>query len=177
MCAPLRAHGRVIGAVYVDNRLFTGVFSQPDLDLLVAFTNQAAMAIDNARLFQRTDQALARRVEELTLFQLIDQELNKSLDLNRVLGQVLDWAIQLTKADAGSIGLIGEDKETKERFLHLLVHRGASYRDSQVRVAATHPILAEVLRQPGGPCRWIIPPQREYRWLCGRDPTRCSSPS
>lgn len=145
MCAPLRARGRVIGAVYVDNRLFTGVFSQPDLDLLVAFTNQAAMAIDNARLFQRTDQALARRVEELTLFQLIDQELNKSLDLNRVLGQVLDWAIQLTKADAGSIGLIGEDKETKERFLHLLVHRGASYQDSQVRVAATHPILAQVL--------------------------------
>ena len=28
MCAPLRARGRVIGAVYVDNRLFAGVFSQ-----------------------------------------------------------------------------------------------------------------------------------------------------
>ncbi len=145
MCAPLRARGRVIGAVYVDNRLFTGVFSQPDLDLLVAFTNQAAMAIDNARLFQRTDQALARRVDELSLFQLIDQELNKSLDLHRVLGQALDWAIQLTKADAGSIGLISEDKETKERYLRLLAHRGSDDHTPHERVPLTHPVLAQVL--------------------------------
>ncbi|MBK9051369.1 MAG: GAF domain-containing protein [Chloroflexi bacterium] len=145
MCAPLRARGRVIGAVYVDNRLFTGVFSQPDLDLLVAFTNQAAMAIDNARLFQRTDQALARRVDELSLFQLIDQELNKSLDLNRVLGQALDWAIQLTKADAGSIGLITEDKETKERYLRVLAHRGVDDHKPHERVPVSHPVLAQVL--------------------------------
>ncbi len=145
MCAPLRARGRVIGAVYVDNRLFTGVFSQPDLDLLVAFTNQAAMALDNAVLFQRTDQALARRVEELSLFQLIDQELNKSLDLNRVLGQALDWAIQLTPADAGSIGLMIEDKESKERYLHLLAHRGRADHEPQERVPVTHPVLAQVL--------------------------------
>lgn len=145
MCAPLRARGRVIGAVYVDNRLFTGVFSQPDLDLLVAFTNQAAMAIDNAVLFQRTDQALARRVEELSLFQLIDQELNKSLDLNRVLGQALDWAIQLTQADAGSIGLITQDKETKERYLRLLAHRGSAEQEPNEQVPETHPVLAQVL--------------------------------
>ena len=145
MCAPLRARGRVIGAVYVDNRLFTGVFAQPDLDLLVAFTNQAAMAIDNARLFQRTDQALARRVEELSLFQLIDQELNKSLELNRVLIQALDWAIQLTQADAGSIGLITEDKETKERYLRLLAHRGVDEHQPHERVSLHHPVLAQVL--------------------------------
>ena len=48
MCAPLRARNQILGAVYVDNRLMSGVFEQGDIDLLVTFTNQAAIAIDNA---------------------------------------------------------------------------------------------------------------------------------
>ncbi len=51
LCAPLQARGRTLGVVYVDNRFQKGVFTQGDLDLLVAFANQAALAIDNARLF------------------------------------------------------------------------------------------------------------------------------
>lgn len=143
LCAPLRARGRIIGAVFVDNRLFSGVFNREDLNLLEAFTNQAAMAIDNARLFTQTDQALARRVEELTLFQRIDQELNKSLDLNRVLGLALDWAITLTNAESGSIGLMSEDEEGV-RVLNLLAHSGSE--DHQLpAVPATHPVLSQVL--------------------------------
>jgi GAF domain-containing protein len=57
MCAPLQARGFHLGAVYVDNRLFSGVFEEPDLDLLVTFANQAAVAIENARLFTQTDAA------------------------------------------------------------------------------------------------------------------------
>jgi signal transduction histidine kinase len=143
MCAPLRVRGRIIGAAYVDNRLFTNRFSQADLDLLAAFSGQAAVAIDNARLFTQTDQALARRVEELALFQQIDQELNKSLNLNRVLGLALHWAMTLTKADGGSIGLLEEDDAGK-RFLRLLVHIGDDPDVSEI-VPVSHPILAEVL--------------------------------
>jgi PAS domain S-box-containing protein len=51
LCAPLQARGRTLGVVYVDNRFQKGVFTQEDLDLLVTFANQAALAIDNARLF------------------------------------------------------------------------------------------------------------------------------
>lgn len=51
LCAPLQARGRTLGVVYVDNRFQKGVFTQEDLDLLVAFANQAALAIDNAQLF------------------------------------------------------------------------------------------------------------------------------
>ena len=143
LCTPLRARGRIIGAVFVDNRLFSGVFNQEDLNLLEAFTNQAAMAIDNARLFTQTDQALARRVEELTLFQRIDQELNKSLDLNRVLGLALDWAITLTDAESGSIGLMSEDEEGV-RLLNLLAHSGSEEHQLPA-VPATHPVLSQVL--------------------------------
>lgn len=143
MCAPMRARGRVIGAAYVDNRLFSGVFSAKDLDLLVAFINQAAIAIDNARLFQQTDQALARRVEELTLFQQIDQELNKSLDLNRVLSLALQWAIKLTASDGGSLGLLV--KEEEKELLRLLVHQGAADPRHEL-VSIHHPILQKALQ-------------------------------
>ncbi len=106
MCAPLLAHGRVVGAAYVDNRLQAGVFREDELALMEMFSTQAAMAIENARLFQETDHALARRVEELTLFQRIDRQLNQSLDLFDVLRSALAWAVRLTDADGGGVGLI-----------------------------------------------------------------------
>ena len=153
MCAPLRARGNTLGAVYVDNRLFTSVFDASDLELLVTFANQAAIAIDNARLFTQTDQALARRVEELSLFQRIDQQLNKSLDLNRVLTLALNWAISLTGADGGSIGLLQTAEEDEDgRYLRLLVHNGATptetgpLREPRL-ISIDHPILSQVLAE------------------------------
>lgn len=167
VCAPLRARGRVIGAAYVDNRLFTSAFADEDLELLNAFASQAAMAIDNARLFRQTDAALARRVEELTLFQKIDQELNRSLDLQRVLNLALEQAATHTGAGGGSIGLIQASgaadadgdvdlAEAKpyspqgETVLRLLAYRGkgeeAESEDLAVRTVPTgHPILKQVL--------------------------------
>ena len=148
MCAPLWARGGVIGAVYVDNRLLSNLFEQADLDLLVAFANQAAMAIENARLFTQTDQALARRVEELSLFQRIDQQLNKSLDLNRVLNLALAWAINLTEADSGSIGLVETDaeEENAQPQLRLMVQRGEEGGETRI-VPASHPVLAQILQE------------------------------
>lgn len=52
LCVPLKAKGQMTGLVYVDNRLQAGIFDSQDLDLLVAFSHQAAMAIENARLYQ-----------------------------------------------------------------------------------------------------------------------------
>ncbi|HVK66932.1 MAG TPA: GAF domain-containing SpoIIE family protein phosphatase [Polyangium sp.] len=65
MAAPLRIRGKVIGVLYVDNRAFTGQFSQAKLDLLEAFAGQAAIAIHNAKLFGQTDEALKQRLLEL----------------------------------------------------------------------------------------------------------------
>ncbi|MEJ2749077.1 MAG: GAF domain-containing sensor histidine kinase [Anaerolineae bacterium] len=150
MCAPLRARGNTLGAVYVDNRLFSGVFDNADLELLVTFANQAAIAIDNARLFTQIDQKLARRVEELSLFQRIDQQLNKSLDLNRVLNLALNFAIEHTQADSGSIGLVETDEEAEEPGLCVLVHSRATAPENDMTliphlVPLEHPVLCEVL--------------------------------
>ncbi len=52
LCVPLQLAHKTIGVIYVDNRLQAGVFSQDDLDLLVSIAASAAIAIENARLYQ-----------------------------------------------------------------------------------------------------------------------------
>jgi sigma-B regulation protein RsbU (phosphoserine phosphatase) len=52
LCVPLELRGKVQGVVYVDSRLQTGVFSPDDLDLLAGIASSAAIAIENARLYQ-----------------------------------------------------------------------------------------------------------------------------
>lgn len=51
LCAPLKVKDELIGVIYVDNRAQTGIFSSDELELISMFANQAAVAIDNARLF------------------------------------------------------------------------------------------------------------------------------
>ncbi len=113
-CVPLRARGENIGVIYVDNRVRSGVFDEADLDMLSAFATQAAIAIENARLFTMTDEALAARVEELSTMQEINRQLNETLNFNKVMGLTLDWAVRSTKATDGIIGLIDiEEGQTK----------------------------------------------------------------
>jgi PAS domain S-box-containing protein len=63
LCVPLSYKGNITGAVYVDNRLRSGVFSEREKDVLAAFANQAAVAIENARLFSRVQDNLAEITE------------------------------------------------------------------------------------------------------------------
>jgi putative nucleotidyltransferase with HDIG domain len=51
ICAPLKIKDDLIGVIYVDNRAHTSMFGVDDLEIISAFSNQAAVAIDNARLF------------------------------------------------------------------------------------------------------------------------------
>ena len=62
MCAPLRVRGHGVGVVYVDSRMQTHLFDAEHLDLLAALCNQAAIAIENARLFAD----LRRRIREIS---------------------------------------------------------------------------------------------------------------
>ena len=52
ICAPLKVKDAVTGVIYVDNRLQAGIFTQEDLELLSTLASSAAIAIENARLYQ-----------------------------------------------------------------------------------------------------------------------------
>lgn len=78
---PLILKDKVIGAIYVDNRLQTGIFTREDIELLSSIASSAAIAIENARLYQvavekgrmEQEMQMARRVQSSLLPQEIPQ--------------------------------------------------------------------------------------------------------
>jgi signal transduction histidine kinase/putative methionine-R-sulfoxide reductase with GAF domain len=118
LAVPLQAKDRVIGVIEVINRRDGLPFVQNDETLLNAFAGQAAVAIENARLYTLTDQELANRVEELSVMQRIDRELNASLEMDRAMRITLEWALRQSRAEAGLIGILEESK------LRVMAHQG-----------------------------------------------------
>lgn len=62
LCVPLIFRERVTGVLYADNRRVAGLFGEKELNLLAAFAHQAAIAIENARLYDRA----RRTLDEIT---------------------------------------------------------------------------------------------------------------
>ena len=136
IAVPMSSRGRLIGVLELINRRDGKPFNAQDRDLLMAFAANAAVAIENARLFTMTDQALARRVEELSTMQRIDRELNVTLDYRKVMDITLEWALKVTGADIGLLAAVVETEEG-ERGLHFLANRG--YPDELVSAHSERP--------------------------------------
>jgi signal transduction histidine kinase len=98
MAVPLRVRGRTIGIAYVDNLATISMFSQNDLHAMDTLTVQAAVAIENARLFNMTDRALRERIDELRLLRHIDLRLSETLETERIQHYTLEWMVRLTGA-------------------------------------------------------------------------------
>lgn len=64
LAVPLKVRDEVIGVVYCDNRILAGLFQESDLAILKAFSNQAGVAIENARLFEQARSRL-RQITEM----------------------------------------------------------------------------------------------------------------
>jgi signal transduction histidine kinase len=104
LVVPLQFQDQVIGVIEVVNRKDKLPFNIEDQELLTAYNSQAAIALENARLYTLTDQALAARVQELSVMQRIDRELNASLDVQKAMEITLEWAMRQSQAQAGIIG-------------------------------------------------------------------------
>jgi serine phosphatase RsbU (regulator of sigma subunit) len=52
LCAPLKLKDNILGVIYIDNRMLAGIFTEKDLELLIAIASTAVIAIENARLYE-----------------------------------------------------------------------------------------------------------------------------
>ncbi len=120
ICVPMVSRDRLVGVIEVLNKRAPETFAEEDTQLLTSFAGQAAIAIENARLFTMTDQALAARVQELRTMQLIDQQLNATLDFVRVMELTLEHAMDAVAASSGVVGVMNEE----ETGLYLVAQRG-----------------------------------------------------
>jgi GAF domain-containing protein len=163
LCVPMISRDRVIGVIEAINHRDGTPFQQNECDLLVAFAGQAAVAIENARLYTMTDQALAQRVEELSTMQRIDRELNAALDFDRVMDMTLEWALRGTGATVGVIGLRDDQREPRPKG-----HAGPT------EIPARGLAAAPTEGSPGAPAEWAdrrtvrrSMPQRQRSGRCG----------
>jgi signal transduction histidine kinase len=139
--------GRVIGVLSVDHwRSFA--FSSADIASLSTLADQAAIAVENARLFEEVRSyrdELELRVEERTealekerdrveTLYRITSELGTSLDLDRVLNRTLSLVLDAVKADRGSVFMLDQQRDR-------LVHKAALWAKPQDPAQGTQQAL------------------------------------
>jgi predicted ATPase/signal transduction histidine kinase len=72
LCYPILHQGKLLGMVYLENNLATGAFTRDRVELLNLLCAQAAVSLENARLYQQA-QAYAQQLEESQL-QIVQNE-------------------------------------------------------------------------------------------------------
>jgi signal transduction histidine kinase/integral membrane sensor domain MASE1/putative methionine-R-sulfoxide reductase with GAF domain len=146
LAAPLRTKGQIIGALSIGDARGRR-FTRAEADTLQTFADQAAMAVDNARLFEEATQQ--RR--ESDVIAALAAEINQSLDVDRVLQRVTEAAAALCNADYARIALRDSDADAMT-FRFAVGTRGDPEVDRQIHV------------QPGkGLGGWVMTTGRPYR--------------
>lgn len=115
MGAPLLVGDTVLGVIALQNLDSPNVFTERHRDLLNAITSQAAIAIQNARLFEETQ----RRTKELDTLNQLSQRLSTRLNVTEVLHEIYNGARQLIDAKNFYIGLYAPEKNEVSFPLHV----------------------------------------------------------
>ncbi len=90
LCVPIKLRGQTTGVIYVDNRFDQEAFSQNHLRWLEILSDQAAVAIMNARLFEENRsrqhelEEVRKRLEQVNL-DLEEKVLSKSIQLEEAI--------------------------------------------------------------------------------------------
>ncbi|MBN2389555.1 MAG: GAF domain-containing protein [Anaerolineae bacterium] len=113
VCAPLVFNNQVIGALALSRRRTQEQFNQADLDFLTSLAPQAAIAIENARIYRNEQQRatqLARALDQQRhLDSLKDQFVqNVSHELRTPIAIARGYAEML---DSGELGNLGQDQQ------------------------------------------------------------------
>ncbi|RMG93436.1 MAG: response regulator [Chloroflexi bacterium] len=109
---PLKLRGVTIGVLGVSNLEAFRAFSKRDEFLLSFLADYAAIALENARVYQAADQALAARLEELNTLIDITHTITSSLDLDEVLQNTIQQVHNSWHIEASSVWLLDEARQT-----------------------------------------------------------------
>jgi signal transduction histidine kinase/putative methionine-R-sulfoxide reductase with GAF domain len=126
LAAPMKNHlGKTIGVVQVLNKI-AGEFTDDDADILAALATQAAVSIDNSRLFMSvtqkniqlldTKEQLEHRVRDLKLLFDLEHSMARAQSLEELFMAVLGEAMRACEAKMGAVALRDPEARTGVLF-------------------------------------------------------------
>ncbi|HIQ04070.1 MAG TPA: GAF domain-containing protein, partial [Anaerolineae bacterium] len=159
VAVPIQAKGRMLGVVFVHSRQPHAFHGQ--VPLLTTFANQAAVAIENARLFEEEQ----RRARELAALNSLATAVSRSLDLGEILNEAADRVMEIIRIDAaqyyaggGQMMLLIFLLDDRDGDLVLHLHRGLD--DETVRRLSCvfpHGGLLDTVLERGKPVACPLP--------------------
>jgi len=120
---PIRLGERQLGQIYLTDKIDGAEFTHDDEKIIEMLAAYAGVAIENARLYERSQEheaTLTSRNEQLALLNQILSALSSSLELEEILNKTLALLMAHFQVEAGEIFLMEQDSET----LRLVLHRG-----------------------------------------------------
>ncbi|HVG23308.1 MAG TPA: sigma 54-interacting transcriptional regulator [Thermoanaerobaculia bacterium] len=123
LCVPLMIKERISGAIYIDHRQARHLFSPRDMSFLEAFGDQAAIAIENARLYEELEEARTRlSLENETLRNevLVEKHLDSVVGSSEAVSKI-QFAIRKASSGHSTVLLRGESGTGKglvARIIH-----------------------------------------------------------
>lgn len=114
LCTPLINQGKLAGIVYLENNLTTGAFTPDRLELLNLLSAQAAISIENARLY--TDLAALNKAYERFVPSQFLQFLNKQSIIDVQLGDQVQREMSVLFTDIRAFTTLSESMTPAENF-------------------------------------------------------------
>ena len=102
---PLMIGERVLGLISVQSVQKPNLYNEHNRDILTTIASQAAIAIENARLFEEAQ----RRAQETTVLAEVGREISVTLDLETVLAKIATYARDLFQAESSAVYLPAPD--------------------------------------------------------------------
>jgi len=153
LCVPFRIKERVVGAIYIDDRRKRDAFTSEDLAFLQAFCDQAAIALENAKLIEELK--TANKLLELENIDMKDQithlrtaveerySFGKLIGKTKPMQKVYDALEKIIKYDS-SVIIEGETGTGKEVVANI-IHYNGPRKDRNFIVVNSSAILEELL--------------------------------
>ncbi|MEO0517794.1 MAG: AAA family ATPase [Cyanobacteria bacterium P01_A01_bin.116] len=103
LCLPIQHQGELMGVLYLENSLTAGAFKRDRIEILKLLTSQAAISLENARLYQQTENySQTLEIEVANKTQALNQ---KAHDLSGALQDLKNTQAQLIhSAKMSSLG-------------------------------------------------------------------------
>jgi GAF domain-containing protein len=178
LCSPILHQGKLLGILYLENNLVKGAFTSDRVELLNLLCAQAAISLENARLYERSQQYAQQLEESLNSLSATNSRFHNLV--NNVPGVVFqypmsaDGVISLSYISANCYSLLEitpEQAMSNWQFLNNMVHPDdiGSFLESQTKAIQSQSSwqwLGRIIT-PSGIIKWIHGESQIQRFVDG----------